>query len=191
MKMRSKKNTISILLLLVLLTSFKIYNSYYYEYEKTDFDKNKAQKILEDTWSPIKQFNDNLRVDKTNNLILPPKYINDKDDFIKLFSATIPEYKAQQFYTNLIIEHEDHGLIVKEEAHFPNIYYGDSYVSNAYTRKNRRMKEPELVIEESGFIRDSDAYRRKNYYKKNENGEWSFEYFEGTSWYFFNIDKEN
>lgn len=188
--MQRKEKIISIILILVFLTGFMIYNSYYYGYEKINFNKNEAKNILEDTWMPIKEFNDNLRVDKINNLILPPEYINNKDDFINFFSATIPEYIAQEFYPNLIIEDKYHGLIVNEEAYFPIIYKEDSYVSNAYIRKNRKMKESELVIEESGFVRDKQAYRRRNYYGKGENGEWIFEYFEGNSWYFFNTDKE-
>lgn len=89
-----------------------------------------------------------------------------------------------------MVEDENLGLTVRQEAYFPTIYEEDSYIFKSYTRKKPIMEESELVIVEMGPMSGKGGYRRRNYYRKNDDGHWVHQRYEGTSWYFFDIKKE-
>jgi hypothetical protein len=141
-------------------------------YKKLPFDKYEAKSILEKTWKPLKEFNDNTIESSGDNLLLPPKNIKNKDDFMNLFVSTMDEYIALTTYTSLIYEDEDKNLSVKKGVHFYTIYDEGSTVSDAYIKKVNDNEQ--LIILEEGIHKNSStqSYSRENIYAKNENGQW-------------------
>ncbi|MCY6485781.1 hypothetical protein OW763_15785 [Clostridium aestuarii] len=169
-------------LFVILICIVGIYSYYSYRYAKTPFDKDKASVILKATWNPLKQFNDNIIVDEKNDIFFPPKNIKSKENFIKLFSATMPKYMAENFYKNLIKKNENGVMIVNKGAYCPNIFDKGSCILKAYTKKIDQTEE--LVIFEVGSNENERPYTRKNYYKKDKNGKWIYDRCSGTTWYF-------
>ncbi|ABR48262.1 hypothetical protein Amet_2102 [Alkaliphilus metalliredigens QYMF] len=186
--MKLSEEKINRIILCILLIASIGYHRYMSVYEEISFDKSEAMTVLQETWRPLQEFNNDSIVNEMNNIIFLPEYIEDKSDLIAFFSTAMPERLAEQFFENLIVEDTKHGLTVNQSAHFPTIYDEDSYIFKAYIRKSRGMEEAELVIQEMGPV--GGGYRRRNYYRKNENDEWTYHYFEGAGWTFYPIDKE-
>ncbi|AKL95047.1 hypothetical protein CACET_c15980 [Clostridium aceticum] len=187
MKKETKGKIIMILMWIVILGR-NGYHLYENRYEIVAFDKHEARQILEKTWSPIETFNHDVIVDEVNDIILPPVYIQNRESLIAFFSTTMAEHAAVNYFDSFLEESEEYGLIVKKGAYFPTIYQESAYILNAHTRKKPKMEEEELVIEEAGSIALGLGYRRKNFYRMDEEGEWVHQGFSGNSGYFLNVE---
>lgn len=133
---------------------------------------------MEDTWKPLEEFyNDTI---EDNNVLLPPKYINNKEDFIKHFTTKISKHNAEDFYENLIEEKDDGRMVVRKDVYFSTIYNDGAYVFNSYIRK--RVDEEELIIVEIVPVYN-EWHKRRVYYKRDKNGQWIYNYFSGITWW--------
>lgn len=178
-KERPIYKAISIILTLSLGTAplaIEVYND---RYTKIPFDKLESKTMLEETWKPLKDFKDNITIDKNNNTLLPPKYIKTKDDFMNAF-ASFPKHLTEGLYDALIIETDSGTVLVNPSVHIPSIFDEGSHIGDCYIKRKKHIEE--LIIEEGGWIESiAMGYTRKNTYIKNKNGDWIYTGFTGSS----------
>ncbi|MCC5910009.1 MAG: hypothetical protein JJT76_06180 [Clostridiaceae bacterium] len=180
---RKTKNTMLTVLMLAYIIGSLAYYAYNNRYEEIAFDIDLAEDILMETWQPIWQFDQDAIIDRDQNEILPPDYVQSREDFINFANKTFSQHDAERFFDDLMEDKENGDLLVKQGVFYPTIYEEGAYIYKAYTRQNRSMQMPELIIQEMGVLEGRRNYSRRNHYKMNENGEWQFRYFNGSGLY--------
>lgn len=177
-KEKSIYKATSMVLTLVFSIAPLAISAYGDRYTKVPFDKIEAKAILEQTWKPLMEFKDNIIIDKSTGIYLPPKYIKTKDDFIKAFTP-IPEHLAGGLYDTLITETNIGTLQINQSSYVSSIFDKGAQITNCYIKKKKH--EEELIIEEGGWIESIDmSYTRKNSYIKDKKGNWIYSGFTGS-----------
>lgn len=157
---------------------------------KEKFDKSIAEEILKEAYLPLIDFVKAGTPVEDEELLLVPKDIRSKNDFIKLFDNKIDNKSKQveDFFEELVIEKQD-VLYIDKRVYIPTIYDEDGTLTNSYIKKyksslysrllgeNKILKE-ELIIKEKWKI---SGERRTNTFVMNENGQWVLDGFSGTS----------
>lgn len=163
---------------------------------KEKFDNYAAEEILKETYLPLIDFVKAGTPVEDEELLLAPKDIRSKNDFIKLFdNKTDNKTKdLDDFYEELVIEKQG-VLYIDKMVYIPTIYDQNGTLTNSYIKKYKsslysrllgenKILKKELIIKQKWKI-SGEWYRRTSHFVMNENGQWVLDRFSGTSMHKF------
>ncbi|MCY6372210.1 hypothetical protein [Clostridium ganghwense] len=142
--------------------------------EQIEFNINEASNILKETWKPLKNLNNDLTKNNTNN------YIVSKEEFIKILENRRNKEIAVNIASNLLEKSEDGKFNIKHNIFIPTIYDDEVSIKKAYIKKYTYLDKEELVIEESGKYERWGQFDRKNIYEKSDKGMWALKSISGV-----------
>lgn len=174
-------------ILILILTFISIINLSISE--KVDFDIIEAEKLLKEAYGPIEMIAKDSSLSKDEDLLIPPDYIKNEEDFYDLLKDKMRDYEIEFYSQEFIIETEGK-IFLDSHFYIPSIYSQDAEVKKAYIKKVknlfpklvRRNKniEDELIIK-SRWTVNEERDGRTDYFSKNEDGRWVLNGQSGTS----------
>ncbi len=188
--MKPKEKLLKILILILFLINlFRTPLPYW-----AKIDESVAKNLLKEAYSPLEDFITSATPVEDKELLLVSSDIKNKDDFIRSFDNKVDDRVLEDFFEALVIE-EEGILYIDETVYIPSIYSENGQVTSHYIRKYTRTlysvlsgssetEEDELVIKEKWTI-SGDWNKRKNYFKRNKEGDWVLNHISGTTMFEF------
>lgn len=188
--MKNKERLMRVLMTFVVIINFFNLVTSPIPY-RVKFDKSIAEGILKGAYLPLENFVKSGIPTEDEEFDLVHDDIRNKEDFKRLFTNKTSNRMAEDFFEDLIVEKQGE-LYIDNRVYIPNIYLEGGKLTSSYIKRSQKLKSiilgkneiesEELVIKERWKI--SGEWRiRRNYFVKNEDGEWILDHFTGTGYY--------
>ncbi|WP_141722961.1 hypothetical protein [Cellulosilyticum sp. I15G10I2] len=165
--------------------------------KETEFDLSEAEIILKKAWKPVNEITNSKFETRPN---IPIKSSN---EFFNIYDFSyMEEQRLRVHIFEVIVDLDNNGKVVTDNNgnlvfgegniinYIPTIYDKGVSIKRAYIKETKYKEEYssldkiELVIEEesnSKIIDIASEFHRKNYFRRNEHGEWILYDIEGTT----------